>query len=151
MPKKRSTTATARRRGHTPSAPPRATRATAAPRAAAAAARDDVLDEASELAAGLTGVVGIGASAGGLEACTQLLDALPDETSLAFVLVQHMSPDHDSFLPQLRSGGLARADEIGPRGRAGTGRQPAIRRVGALTGPLRHRGPSSRSRTRAPA
>ena len=50
-------------------------------------------------------VVGIGASAGGLEAFTQLLGALPTDTGMAFVLVQHLEPKHDSVLTAL----LARA------------------------------------------
>ena len=36
--------------------------------------------------------VGIGASAGGLDAFTQLLRALPAETGMAFVLIQHLDP-----------------------------------------------------------
>ena len=43
-------------------------------------------------------VVGVGASAGGLEAFTQLLSALPDNTGMAFVLVQHLDPKHESSL-----------------------------------------------------
>ena len=43
-------------------------------------------------------VVGIGASAGGLEAFEQLLRALPHDTGLAFVLVQHLAPSHESIL-----------------------------------------------------
>ncbi|MEX0802969.1 MAG: chemotaxis protein CheB, partial [Candidatus Binatia bacterium] len=46
-------------------------------------------------------VVGVGASAGGLEAFTQLLSALPDNTGMAFVLVQHLDPKHDSSLSEL--------------------------------------------------
>jgi two-component system CheB/CheR fusion protein len=41
-------------------------------------------------------IVGIGASAGGLEAATQLLAHLPVETGMAFVLVQHLDRKHDS-------------------------------------------------------
>ena len=37
-------------------------------------------------------IVGIGASAGGLEAFSQLLRALPADTGMAFVLVQHLDP-----------------------------------------------------------
>ncbi len=48
-------------------------------------------------------IVGIGASAGGLEAFTQLLKALPLDTGMAFVLVQHLDPDHDSALTQILS------------------------------------------------
>ncbi|HUQ94634.1 MAG TPA: PAS domain S-box protein [Bryobacteraceae bacterium] len=43
-------------------------------------------------------VVGIGASAGGLNAFTQLLKALPSDTGMAFVLVQHLDPHHESQL-----------------------------------------------------
>lgn len=48
-------------------------------------------------------VVGIGASAGGLEAVTEMLDASPAHAGLTFVLVQHLSPHHDSELPGLLS------------------------------------------------
>jgi two-component system CheB/CheR fusion protein len=48
-------------------------------------------------------IVGIGASAGGLEAFTQLLQHIPAATGLAFVLVQHMDPTHESMLPELLS------------------------------------------------
>jgi len=43
-------------------------------------------------------VVGIGASAGGLEAFTQLLQCIPVNTGMAFVLIQHLDPGHTSFL-----------------------------------------------------
>jgi two-component system CheB/CheR fusion protein len=46
-------------------------------------------------------VVAIGASSGGLEACTKLLDALPAPTAMAFVLVQHLDPTHPSMLVEL--------------------------------------------------
>src|SRR5260221_836592 len=46
-------------------------------------------------------VVGIGASAGGLEAFTELLHHLPTNTGMAFIVVQHLSPGHESILPQL--------------------------------------------------
>jgi two-component system, chemotaxis family, CheB/CheR fusion protein len=45
-------------------------------------------------------IVGIGASAGGLEAFTQLLKALPANTGMAFILIQHLDPAHSSFLSQ---------------------------------------------------
>ena len=47
--------------------------------------------------------VGIGASAGGLDAFTRLLGHLPASTGLAYVLVQHLDPDHTSILPELLS------------------------------------------------
>ncbi|HET6149445.1 MAG TPA: chemotaxis protein CheB [Polyangia bacterium] len=48
-------------------------------------------------------IAGVGASAGGLEAFTQLLRALPGDPGFAIVLVQHLSPKHHSALPQLLS------------------------------------------------
>jgi two-component system CheB/CheR fusion protein len=48
-------------------------------------------------------IVGVGASAGGLEAFTQLLKALPLETGMAFVLVQHLAPSHPSALAEILS------------------------------------------------
>ncbi|HKW80814.1 MAG TPA: chemotaxis protein CheB, partial [Casimicrobiaceae bacterium] len=53
-------------------------------------------------------VVGIGASAGGLEAFTALLGHLPLDTGMAFVLVQHLDPQHESALAHL----LSRATEL---------------------------------------
>ena len=46
-------------------------------------------------------VVGIGASAGGLEAYTELLHNLPEKTGMAFVLVQHLDPKHQSGLQEI--------------------------------------------------
>jgi len=46
-------------------------------------------------------IVGIGASAGGLEAFSEILKHLPDDTGMGFVLVQHLDPDHKSALTQL--------------------------------------------------
>jgi len=46
-------------------------------------------------------IVGVGASAGGLEAFTRLLKQMPPDTGLGFVLVQHLDPQHDSALVQL--------------------------------------------------
>jgi two-component system CheB/CheR fusion protein len=48
-------------------------------------------------------VVGIGASAGGLEAISKLLDALPGDTGMAFILVQHLDPTHASMMVDLLS------------------------------------------------
>jgi two-component system CheB/CheR fusion protein len=48
-------------------------------------------------------VVGIGASAGGLEAFRELLEALPNDTGMAFVLVSHLSKTHKSMLSELLS------------------------------------------------
>jgi two-component system CheB/CheR fusion protein len=49
------------------------------------------------------GVIGVGASAGGLEALTQLFQAMPAKTGLAFVVVQHLSPDHKSLMTDILS------------------------------------------------
>ena len=46
-------------------------------------------------------IVGVGASAGGLEAFTALLKHLPADSGLGFVLVQHLDPQHESALTQL--------------------------------------------------
>ena len=43
-------------------------------------------------------VVGIGASAGGLEAFRSLFAGLPATTGMAFVVIQHLSPEHPSML-----------------------------------------------------
>lgn len=51
--------------------------------------RDDIL------------VVGIGASAGGLDACRRLIEAVVDGSGMALILVQHLDPDHDSMLVDL--------------------------------------------------
>ena len=46
-------------------------------------------------------VVGIGASAGGLEACSKLLDGLGEVQGMAFILVQHLAPTHESLMVSL--------------------------------------------------
>ena len=46
-------------------------------------------------------VVGIGASAGGFEAFGEMLSALPADTGMAFVLIQHLDPTHESMLAPL--------------------------------------------------
>ena len=48
-------------------------------------------------------VVGIGASAGGLEALRELLEALPQSKELSYVIAQHVSPTHVSLLMNLLS------------------------------------------------
>src|SRR5690349_6611375 len=53
-------------------------------------------------------VVGIGASAGGLEAVTSLLTHLPETIGLALVFVQHLDPKHHSSLTEI----LARVSAI---------------------------------------
>src|SRR4029453_4292935 len=46
-------------------------------------------------------IVGIGASAGGLEAFETFFTHMPPDSGLAFVLVQHLAPDRASLLPEL--------------------------------------------------
>lgn len=53
-------------------------------------------------------VVGIGASAGGLEALERFFDSLPAKTGAAYVVVQHLSPDFKSLMDEL----LARHTEL---------------------------------------
>ena len=65
---------------------------------------DPVADEGDQPGRGASfPIVGIGASAGGLEAFMQLLGALPLDTGMGFVLVQHLDPDHESALTQILS------------------------------------------------
>src|SRR5258705_4061356 len=58
--------------------------------------------EESPRATGRHFVVGIGASAGGLEALGELVKHVPLD-NMSFVVVQHLAPHHDSVLPQLLS------------------------------------------------
>jgi two-component system CheB/CheR fusion protein len=48
-------------------------------------------------------VVGIGASAGGLEAVQKFFDNISDDTHNAYIVVQHLSPDFKSLMPELLS------------------------------------------------
>ncbi|HYE82342.1 MAG TPA: chemotaxis protein CheB [Clostridia bacterium] len=48
-------------------------------------------------------VAGMGASAGGLEALEQFFANMPPVDNLAFVVIQHLSPDYKSFMPELLS------------------------------------------------
>lgn len=46
-------------------------------------------------------IVGIGASAGGLEAMEQFFENVPDNCGMAFVVIQHLDPNHVGILPEL--------------------------------------------------
>src|SRR5688500_15312063 len=48
-------------------------------------------------------IIGIGASAGGMEAIHDLFDYLPVNTGFSFVVVQHLSPDYKSLMAELLS------------------------------------------------
>jgi two-component system CheB/CheR fusion protein len=49
-------------------------------------------------------IVGLGASAGGLDAARGLLAALPPSTGMAFILIQHLDPTHASMMVDLLAG-----------------------------------------------
>jgi len=53
-------------------------------------------------------IVGVGASAGGLEAIEKLFKEMPEDTGAAFVVVQHLSPDFKSHMSEL----LARKTDL---------------------------------------
>lgn len=55
----------------------------------------------TELKSPAVPIVGVGASAGGLDALERLFGAMPVETGFAFVLVTHLDPDRASLLPEL--------------------------------------------------
>jgi two-component system CheB/CheR fusion protein len=69
---------------------------------------DNVTEDEPRLDQDCIPVVGIGASAGGLEAVMQLLRTLPGNTGMAFVFVQHLDPSHESKLAEI----LGRAASI---------------------------------------
>ena len=46
-------------------------------------------------------IIGIGASAGGMDAIHRLFDHMPENTGFSFVVIQHLSPDHKSLLSEL--------------------------------------------------
>jgi two-component system CheB/CheR fusion protein len=49
-------------------------------------------------------IVALGASAGGLDACRKFLDAMPAGNGMAFILVQHLDPTHESMMVDLLAG-----------------------------------------------
>jgi two-component system CheB/CheR fusion protein len=46
-------------------------------------------------------IVGIGASAGGLEALEQFFENMPEDNGMAFVVIQHLDPTHVGIMPEL--------------------------------------------------
>ncbi|MBN3905980.1 MAG: PAS domain-containing protein [Nostoc sp. NMS1] len=64
--------------------------------------------EQQDIANALFPIVGIAASAGGLEAFTQVLKHLLTDTGMAFVLIQHLDPNHKSLLSEI----LARTTQM---------------------------------------
>ncbi|MEO7962452.1 MAG: chemotaxis protein CheB, partial [Gemmatimonadaceae bacterium] len=63
--------------------------------------REAKLDEQAAAPSREPQVVGLGASAGGLQAFLRIVRRLPHDAGLAYVLVQHLAPNHDSLLPGL--------------------------------------------------
>ena len=94
MAKKSRDTSRSRRTARAPRRVP----PSGATRAAPARARKGPAADRGEFA-----VVGVGASAGGLEAFTELLRALPGDPDVAIVVVQHLAPQHESALVELLS------------------------------------------------
>jgi two-component system CheB/CheR fusion protein len=72
------------------------------PLAASPQPRDSQATAPESLPAGLGFcVVGVGASAGGLDACRRFLAGLPATPGMAFILIQHLDPTHDSLMAEL--------------------------------------------------
>jgi two-component system CheB/CheR fusion protein len=59
--------------------------------------------ELAQIEIGQFPIVGIGASAGGLNAIQKLLENLPENTGLAFVVIQHLAATQESMLPEILS------------------------------------------------
>src|SRR5262249_4214956 len=64
--------------------------------------------ESAQSEANVFPIVGVGASAGGIEAFTTLLKSLPDDPGMAFVFVLHQDPKYASNLDHV----LARATKL---------------------------------------
>jgi two-component system CheB/CheR fusion protein len=58
-------------------------------------------EKTSDLDAGQFPIVGIGASAGGLEALEQFLGNVPENSGMAYVVIQHLDPTQKGLLPEL--------------------------------------------------
>ena len=58
-------------------------------------------DKLKIVSSNLFPVIGVGASAGGLEAFKRLLKAIPEDSGMAYILVQHLDPTHESILADL--------------------------------------------------
>ena len=52
-------------------------------------------------------VVGVGASAGGLEALGEFFETLPKDSGMAYVVIQHLSPDFKSFMSEILQRGTS--------------------------------------------
>ncbi|OIP77372.1 MAG: hypothetical protein AUK48_04080 [Oscillatoriales cyanobacterium CG2_30_44_21] len=65
------------------------------------ATNTDLSQESPQNSQDCFAIAAIGASAGGLEAFTQLLKNLPLDIGMGFVLIQHLAPDYDSQLSEI--------------------------------------------------
>ena len=63
--------------------------------------KENKLDENLIKSANLFPVIGIGASAGGLDAFKKLIKEIPVDSGMAYVLVQHLDPNHESMLTEI--------------------------------------------------
>lgn len=61
----------------------------------------DKKDKIKERSPNLFPVIGVGASAGGLDAFKRLIKAIPENSGMAYILVQHLDPAHESILSDL--------------------------------------------------
>lgn len=61
----------------------------------------DAAQKVIERSNNLFPVVGIGASAGGLDTFKRLLKAIPENSGMAYIFVQHLDPSHESILADL--------------------------------------------------
>ena len=73
-----------------------ATQARRTPRAPRGAGR-----VSSTRLAKITAIVGLGSSAGGLDALKRFFSAMPADSGMAFILVQHLDPAHGSLMAEL--------------------------------------------------
>ncbi|MRR18243.1 MAG: chemotaxis protein CheB, partial [Deltaproteobacteria bacterium] len=58
-------------------------------------------NESSSVSGGQFPIIGIGASAGGLEAIEAFLRNVPEKSGMAFVIVQHLDPTHKGIMVEL--------------------------------------------------
>src|SRR5579872_5081926 len=79
------------------------TKALMATRDRARPSRRNAAKDVSPISADDFLIVALGASAGGLEAVSKLLDALAADSGTAFILIQHLDPTHESLLVTLLS------------------------------------------------
>lgn len=71
------------------------------PSKSAAASKGHSKQKSATVVKGSFPVVAIGASAGGLEAYKEFFSVLPLDTGMAFVLIQHLDPSHESMLAEI--------------------------------------------------